>query len=98
MLHQSFSESWASLNREAVEEAGKLGEVGGFFWQNWRYLDRAEVAQYVFLWVRPTMIHVEGFQLVLLFCIPSPGDVLDAIWRTEVEAAPSDGLGGRPDC
>ena len=30
MLHQSFSESWASLNREAVEEAGKLGEVGGF--------------------------------------------------------------------
>ena len=30
MLHQSFSESWASLNREAVEEAGKLGEVSGF--------------------------------------------------------------------
>ena len=27
VLHQSFSQSWASLNREAVEEAGKLGEV-----------------------------------------------------------------------
>merc|ERR1711971_608283 len=27
VLHQSFSQAWASLNREAVEEAGKLGEV-----------------------------------------------------------------------
>ena len=27
VLHQSFSQGWASLNREAVEEAGKLGEV-----------------------------------------------------------------------
>ena len=55
MLHQSFSESWASLNREAVEEAGKLGEVSGFaFWQNWRYLDRAEVAQYPYSSVGPS--------------------------------------------
>ena len=29
VLHQSFSQGWASLNREAVEEAGKLGEVRG---------------------------------------------------------------------
>lgn len=28
VLHQSFSQAWASLNREAVEEAGMLGEVG----------------------------------------------------------------------
>ena len=27
VLHQSFSQEWASLNREAVEESGKLGEV-----------------------------------------------------------------------
>jgi len=27
VLHQSFSQAWASLNREAVEEAGKIGEV-----------------------------------------------------------------------
>jgi len=27
VLHQSFSQGWASLNREAVEEAGKLGEI-----------------------------------------------------------------------
>ena len=70
MLHQSFSESWASLNREAVEEAGKLGEVSGFvFWQNWRYLDLGLKLPNirVLLWVRTTMIHEEGFQLVLLF-------------------------------
>ena len=29
VLHQSFSQAWASLNREAVEEAGRLGEVRG---------------------------------------------------------------------
>ena len=28
------------------------------------------------------------------FCLPK-GDVLDAVWRSEVKAAPSDGLGGR---
>lgn len=30
VLHQVFSQEWASLNREVVEEAGKLGEV--MFW------------------------------------------------------------------
>lgn len=32
VLHQTFSQEWATINREAVEEAGKLGEVGG----SWR--------------------------------------------------------------
>ena len=27
MLHQTFPENWAMLNREAVEEAEKLGEI-----------------------------------------------------------------------
>jgi len=27
VLHQTFSQEWASLNREAVEESGKLGEI-----------------------------------------------------------------------
>ena len=30
------------------------------------------------------------------FCLPK-GDVLDAVWRSEVKAAPSDGLGWRPN-
>jgi len=27
VLHQTYSQEWASLNREAVEESGKLGEI-----------------------------------------------------------------------
>ena len=30
--------------------------------------------------------------------VTSSGDVLDALWGSEVEARPSDGLGRRPDC
>ena len=27
VLHQVFSQEWANLNREVVEESGKLGEI-----------------------------------------------------------------------
>ena len=27
VLHQTFSQEWAALNREVVEESGKLGEI-----------------------------------------------------------------------
>ena len=30
--------------------------------------------------------------------VTSSGDVLDALWGSEVKAQPSDGLGRRPDC
>ena len=30
--------------------------------------------------------------------VTSSGDVLDALWGSEIEARPSDGLGRRPDC
>ena len=77
VLHQSFSQSWASLNREAVEEAGKLGEVRGY----------CLVAFLVP--VRPTDFpqNADGSPLVssvlhaYLIC---SDNVLDAVWGPEV--------------
>ena len=73
VLHQSFSQAWASLNREAVEEAGKLGEV--------------RVA--ILVPVRPTDFpqNADGSPLVssvlhaYLIC---SDNVLDAVWGPEV--------------
>ena len=68
VLHQSFSQAWASLNREAVEEAGKLGEVRD---------EKFFVAQFC-------PLSLQFFMLIAYFHHLPIDNVLDAIWRPEV--------------